>query len=256
VAKVITPQTKIIAFSLITNTIGDLRDGQAICALAKDKGIYTIVDAAQAIAHYPIDVKTMNCDFLFYSGHKIYGPTGIGILFAKTKHLEKLQPVYIGGGTSKTIALDGQYVGSPIPFIFEAGTPNIAGAIGLRAALEYVSKIGLKAIHAYETELKDYAISKLATLDNLEIYNKTIKGSIIIFNFKGIFSQDVGSYLNAKGIAVRSGDFCAKLLNNKPTAKVMVRAVFCFYNTKAEIDHLFASLENRKPEDLLDIFFE
>lgn len=252
VKKTITEKTKIVAICQASNTLGYLNDIKTITEIAHQKGAIVLVDAAQSITFMKIDVADLDCDFLYFSGHKLCGPTGIGVLYGKEKHLEKMTPFYEGGGMN--IIYDNKmnvtYKSSPSKF--EAGTPKIEGAIGLAAAIQYLQSIGLEEIHNYEIELKKYALQELKKLDNVEIYNEDSDSNLLIFNIKGVFPQDSASYFNKYGICVRGGNHCAKLVVGH-YVPLNLRCSFSFYNTKEEIDY-FVSIA-KGGSDFLDAYF-
>ncbi|MFV0498435.1 MAG: aminotransferase class V-fold PLP-dependent enzyme [Bacilli bacterium] len=243
----VTKKTKLIAIAHVTNTIADVRNIDEICSFANSNGIYTVVDGAQAIPHMIVNVKDINCDFYAFSAHKMYGPTGIGILYGKLHLLKEMSPYNQGGGMNSRFNKDCQVSYKNVPTFFEAGTQNIAGVLGIGAAIEYINNIGLNNIHNYEMKLKNYALSKLKTLDNIKVYNKKSEGAVVLFNVydgtEKIFPQDVSAYLNSFGIAVRAGDHCAKLLENVLEERVTCRASFSFYNTMEEIDYFIDVLK-------------
>ena len=244
VEKAITPKTKVISLAQITNVIGDIRPIQEISSIAHRKNIYVVVDAAQSIAHTKVDVQKLDIDFLAFSAHKIYGPTGVGVIYGKFNFLDKLIPRNYGGGMNATFTTDGYLELREIPVRLEAGTPNIAGVIGLGAAIEYVNNIGIDNIKEYEHMLKRYLVSKLKQLDFIEIYNEFNSGSIVAFNIKNVFSQDTAVYLDKYNICVRAGNHCAKILNNVFNVNNTCRISLSFYNTKEEIDKLIEVLKN------------
>lgn len=244
VEKAITPKTKVISLAQITNVIGDIRPIQEISSLAHKKNIYVVVDAAQSIAHTKVDVQKLDIDFLAFSAHKIYGPTGVGVIYGKFNLLDKLIPRNYGGGMNATFTTDGYLELREIPVRLEAGTPNIAGVIGLGAAIDYVNNIGIDNIKEYEHMLKRYLVSKLKQLDFIEIYNEFNSGSIVAFNIKNVFSQDTAVYLDKYNICVRAGNHCAKILNNVFNVNNTCRISLSFYNTKEEIDKLIEVLKN------------
>ena len=244
VEKAITPKTKVISLAQITNVIGDIRPIQEISSLAHKKNIYVVVDAAQSIAHTKVDVRELDIDFLAFSAHKIYGPTGVGVIYGKFNLLDKLIPRNYGGGMNATFTTDGYLELREIPVRLEAGTPNIAGVIGLGAAIDYVNNIGIDNIKEYEHMLKRYLVSKLKQLDFIEIYNEFNSGSIVAFNIKNVFSQDTAVYLDKYNICVRAGNHCAKILNNVFNVNNTCRISLSFYNTKEEIDKLIEVLKN------------
>ena len=244
VEKAITPKTKVISLAQITNVIGDIRPIQEISSIAHKKNIYVVVDAAQSIAHTKVDVQKLDIDFLAFSAHKIYGPTGVGVIYGKFNLLDKLIPRNYGGGMNATFTTNGYLELREIPVRLEAGTPNIAGVIGLGAAIDYVNNIGIDNIKEYEHMLKRYLVSKLKQLDFIEIYNEFNPGSIVAFNIKNVFSQDTAVYLDKYNICVRAGNHCAKILNNVFNVNNTCRISLSFYNTKEEIDKLIEVLKN------------
>lgn len=251
--KTISNKTKVVSIAHVSNVLGFVSDVKTLAAIAHNYGAYFVCDGAQSTPHMKIDVKDLDVDFFSFSGHKMLGPTGIGVLYGKYKHLESIDPLMTGGGMNTSFDMCGD-VGLQIPPLkFEAGTQNIAGVIGLAQAIKYLTKIGMDNIEEYEKELKKYAISKLEKLDNVIIYNKDSESGIITFNIKGVFAQDAGSYFNYKGICVRTGLHCAKLLVNYLQTDSTVRASLYFYNTKEEIDAFVDACKNGG--DFLDAFF-
>ena len=246
VRKSITPNTKVISLALISNVIGDLRDIKGIGELCKDNNIIFNVDGAQGIPHIKFDFKNSNVDFLSFSGHKMCGPTGVGILVGKYELLEKMKPLMYGGGMNNYFEEDNSYELKSIPTRFEAGTPAIAEVIGLGAAIKYLMSIGMDNIHKQEIELKKYFLEKVKDLDNIIVYNKNLDSGIVAFNINGVFAQDSSMYLNHYGIAVRAGNHCAKMLKDEMDIKNTVRVSMYFYNTYSEIDKLIEVLRNSK----------
>ncbi len=245
VTKAITNKTKVIALSHITNVIGDIRPIKEISKLAHQRGILVMVDGAQSVPHIKVDVEDLGIDFLGFSGHKMLGPTGIGVLYGKLELLEKMKPQNVGGGMNDIFTSLKQIDYKPLPHRLEAGTPNIAGAIGLGAAIDYLEMVGMDNISKHDQELKRYAVTKLSKLDNIEIYNANTGGSIIAFNVKGVFSQDTAIYLNKHNICVRAGSHCAKMLSDNINVNSTCRLSFYLYNTKEEIDRLVELLKNK-----------
>ncbi len=248
VIKSITPKTKVISIAHITNVIGDERPIKEITKYAHNKGILVVLDAAQSIPHKKVDVKDLDVDFMAFSGHKVCGPTGIGVLYGKYNLLDRLKPQNVGGGMNNDFESNMKYKYKNLPYKLEAGTPNIAGVIGLGSAINYINKIGIDNIEKYVLDLRQYAIEKMLKLKNIEIYNKNIKSSTIVFNVKGVFSQDTSTYLNKNGINVRAGNHCAKILKDEIGVTNTCRISFYFYNTKEEVDALIKVLEE---EDIL-----
>jgi len=253
VEKAITTKTKVISIANITNVLGYRCDMKSICALAHSKGILVVCDGAQSVPHTKIDVKDLGVDFLAFSGHKMLGPTGIGVLYGKKELLKETEPIVLGGGMNETFEVDGSYVLHPFPAKLEAGTLNLQGIFGLKAAIDYIESIGLDNIAKYESELRKYAIERMKKLPDIVIYNENAEASIISFNLKGVFAQDLATLLNSKGIAVRSGNHCAKILKNQINEIATVRASFYFYNTKEEVDAFVEAL--KKGGNFLDAYF-
>lgn len=251
VKRAISPRTKVISLAHITNVLGDERPIEEIGKLCKEKGIYLIVDGSQSIPHLPVDVKKLEIDFLAFSGHKMLGPTGVGVLYGRQDLLEKLVPTELGGGMNASFDSDGQVEYKSLPSRLEAGTPNIEGVLGLGAAIDYLLEIGLEKIRNYEISLKKYAIEKLEKIKNIEIYNKELENGMIAFNIEGVFSQDTAVYLNHYHICVRAGNHCAKILKEDLNIKNTCRISFYLYNTKEEIDKLVRVLE--KSEDIFKV---
>ena len=251
--KVINKHTKIVAIAQISNVLAYLVDIKEISKICHEHGALLMVDGAQSVPHIKIDVKDLDCDFLSFSGHKLCGPTGIGVLYGKYNLLKLTDPFMTGGGNNARFDMCGNVAFLQPPEKFEAGTLNIEGIYGLGAAIEYLENIGMENIEKYEKELRNYAISKLKTLQNLIIYNEFAEGSIITINVKDVFAQDEASYLNSKGICVRSGEHCAKILHDFLKTVATVRISFSFYNTKEEIDILYEALKNGG--DFLDAYF-
>ena len=244
VKKAITDRTKIISLAYITNVIGDERPIKEISKLAHENNILMVVDAAQGAPHKKIDVQDEDIDFMVFSGHKMYGPTGIGVLYGKFDLLDKVTPMNYGGGMNAMFTKDGYVELREIPTRLEGGTPNIEGVLGLGVAIEYLSDIGMDKINEYEKDLKKYLISELEKLDFIEIYNKNNTGNIVAFNIKDVFAQDTAVYLDKYNICVRAGNHCAKILDNVFHISNTVRISLSFYNNKEEIDLLINVLKN------------
>lgn len=240
----ITKKTKLVSVAHVTNTVGDVRDLKEIGDVLKDKGIYFVVDAAQSAGHRKIDVQDMNIDFLAFSGHKMLGPTGIGVLYGNEELLEKTKPLNYGGGMNNFFESSGEVEYKQLPTRLEAGTQNIEGVLGLKEAILYLNKIGLKNIEKHDKELKDYFLEKIKEVDNIEILNKEAEAGNILFNIKGVFPQDTAIYLDHYNICVRAGNHCAKLLKDELGIKNTTRISFYIYNTKQEIDKLVEILKN------------
>ena len=242
----ITPRTKIIALAQVTNVIGDVRPIKEICKLAHENNIFVVVDGAQSVPHMPVDVQDLDVDFLAFSGHKMLGPTGIGILYGKKELLENLEPVNLGGGMNESFDSPSEIYLKELPTRLEAGTPNIAGAIGLGAAIEYIKGIGMDKIREREFHLREYLIEKLVRIPHIDIINLEADSGIVAFNVDGVFSQDVAYYLNKYNICVRAGNHCAKLVKNATGVTNSLRVSLYFYNTESEIDELVELLSDKE----------
>lgn len=243
---VINNKTKVVSIAHITNVIGDVRDIKTISKVCHDNNILLVVDAAQSIAHEKIDVVDMDIDFMAFSGHKMYGPTGIGVLYGKFDLLKELKPRSYGGGMNAIFNKEGYVELKDLPDKLEAGTPNIEGVLGLSACINYINSIGINKINKYEHELRDYLVSKLSELDFIKIYNKDNYSIIVAFNINGVFSQDTAIYLDKYNICVRAGNHCAKILKNVFNIANTCRISLSFYNTREEIDLLINVLRNSK----------
>ncbi|MBI3036359.1 cysteine desulfurase [Candidatus Woesearchaeota archaeon] len=237
-------KTKIVAFTHVSNVLGTINPAKEIIAAAKEAGAITVLDAAQSVPHMPVDVKKLDCDFMAFSAHKMLGPTGIGVLYGKQELLEKMEPLLYGGDMISEVSFqDAKW--NELPWKFEAGTPNVAGAVGLTAAVDYLEGIGVENIHEHEKMLTKMAMEKLRQIDELTIYGPEAarRGGLVSFNINGIHPHDVSAMLDAEGIAVRGGHHCAmplaKLLGITGTA----RASFYLYNTQEEIEKLAEALE-------------
>ena len=242
--KSITENTKVISIAAVTNVVGDVRDIANISKIAHQHNIILVVDASQSVPHMKTDVIKDDIDFLTFSGHKMLGPTGVGVLYAKEEYLEKMKPTLYGGGMNQYFEETGEVEYKSIPTRFEAGTPPIAEVIGLGAAIDYLQSIGMDNINKYEQELKKYLVSKLEKNKKVILYNKSQNSGILAFNLEGIFSQDTAIYLDHYNICVRAGNHCAKILKNEINIKNTCRISLYFYNTKEEIDKLVEVLES------------
>lgn len=251
VKEAITPKTKVISIAHITNVVGDIRPMKEITKYAHERGILVVADAAQSIGHMKVDVQDLDVDFLAFSAHKMCGPTGIGVLYAKENLLTDTKPIIFGGGMNASFDTDGTRIYSEIPTLLEAGTPNISGVIGLGATISYLTKIGMEKIEQYEQELKQYLMKELKKIPEVIVYNEESESGIVAMNYNGIFSQDLAIYLNKYHICVRSGSHCAKILKNEIGIKNTTRISLSFYNTKEEIDQLVMALKN--PNIKIDI---
>ena len=243
--KVITPATKLISLAQITNVIGDIRPIKEICEFAHQNNIFVCVDGAQSVPHIKVDVQDLDCDFLAFSGHKMCGPTGIGVLYGKLELLQELKPQNLGGGMNESFDSVQEVYLKELPTRLEAGTPNIEGAIGLGAAAEYLTKITFEKISNHETTLRRYLVEELKKIEHINIVNEESDSGVVAFNVDGIFPQDVAVYLNKYGICLRAGNHCAKILKNEIGVKNTLRASIYIYNTKEEIDKLVDLLKDK-----------
>lgn len=247
----ITDKTKVISIAHITNVVGDVRNIHEISKIAHKNNIILVVDGAQSVPHMKTDVIKDDIDFLTFSAHKMLGPTGVGVLYAKEEYLEKMRPIEYGGGMNQYFEVTGEVEYKSIPTRFEAGTPPIAEVIGLGSAIDYLQKIGMDKIYEYEKELKRYLVSKLESNTKVILYNKSTDSGVLAFNLEGIFSQDTAIYLDHYNICVRAGNHCAKILKDEINIKNTCRISLYFYNTKEEIDKLVEVLE--KSDDLFKV---
>lgn len=245
VKRTITPKTKVIALAEITNVVGDVRPIKEITELAHQNNIFMVVDAAQSVPHKKCDVQDSDVDFLAFSAHKMCGPTGVGVLYGKIELLEALIPVNMGGGMNESFDNEDAIFLKELPMRLEAGTPNIAGVIGLGAAIDYLNTVGMDNIIYHEITLKQYLIEGLSKIPYIDIINGECDSGIVAFNVDGIFPQDVAIYLNKYNVCVRAGNHCAKILKKAVGVKNTVRVSLYFYNTKKEIDTLVELLSDR-----------
>jgi len=238
----ITDKTRILAVAHISNTLGTINPIKEIILKAHLKNVPVLVDGAQAVAHIKIDVQELGCDFYAFSGHKIYGPTGIGALYGKRKWLDQMPP-FMGGGEMIDRVTFAKTTYNQLPYKFEAGTPNYVGAIGLAAAIKYIQSQDSQTLVAYEHDLLTVATEKLKQIEGLRIYGEaTLKAGVICFNIEGIHPFDLGTLLDQLGIAVRTGRLCADPVMDHYGVENMVRASFAFYNTFDEINSFYKSL--------------
>ena len=246
VKRSVTPRTKVIAMAEITNVIGDIRPIKEITKFAHENDIFVVVDGAQSVPHLLTDVQKSDIDFLAFSGHKMLGPTGIGVLYGKKELLEHLEPINMGGGMNESFDTVDSVFLKGLPTRLEAGTPNIAGVIGLGEAIRYLNKIGMEKIHDREVHLRNYLIEKLLPINHIDIINLEADSGVVAFNVDGIFSQDVAYFLNKYNICVRAGSHCAKILKNATGVVNTLRISLYFYNTESEIDEFVELLKNKQ----------
>lgn len=242
--EIINAKTKLIALSHVSNVLGVINPVQAMISLARENHIPVLIDGAQAVAHFPVDVQALDCDFYVFSSHKLYGPTGVGVLYAKTRWLEKMIPYQTGGNAILRVTFEKTEFKS-WPHCFEAGTPNIAGVIGLAAAIHYVQGIGFSTITTHEKKLLAYATHTLLQIDGIKIYGTTPnKAGVISFALKNVHAHDIATILDQDHICVRAGHHCAMPLMDYLKVSALTRVSLGIYNTTADIDALVHGLEN------------
>jgi cysteine desulfurase/selenocysteine lyase len=239
---VLSDQTKVVALTYVSNVMGYITPVKPIIDLAHEKGAVVILDAAQAAPHLAIDVTALNVDFLAFSGHKICGPTGIGVLYGKRHLLNQMSPIEFGGDMNVTVdKFDATW--KEAPYRFEAGTPIIAGAIGLARAIEYISEIGFDSIHEHVSKLHDYALAKLKAVEGIEIYNETAETGIIAFNVLGVHPHDAASIFDQNKVCIRAGHHCAQLITKWLKQIATLRATFYIYNDEKDADLFVESVK-------------
>jgi len=240
--KLLSPRTRIVSVVHLSNALGTLNPVGEVVRMAHARGVPVLLDGAQAAAHFKVDVRDLDCDFYAFSGHKLYGPTGIGVLYGKAALLEAMPPFQAGGDMISSVTFE-KTLYNRLPFKFEAGTPNIAGAIGLGAALDYVEAVGLDAIAAHEKDLLDYATGALSKIPGLRILGTAReKAGVLSFVIEGVHPHDVGTILDQEGIAIRAGHHCTQPLMERLGVPATARASLGLYNTREEIDALAAGI--------------
>ncbi|MBS0055315.1 cysteine desulfurase SufS [Yersinia sp. Marseille-Q3913] len=235
--------TRLLAITQVSNVLGTVNPIQEIVVQAKAAGLVVLVDGAQAVMHQAVDVQALDCDFYLFSGHKLYGPSGIGILYGKSALLQQMPPWEGGGSMIKTVSLTQGTTFADAPWRFEAGSPNTAGIMGLGAAISYVNDLGLAQIQQYEQSLMQYALEQLSQISSLTLYGPTARAGVIAFNLGSHHAYDVGSFLDQYGIAIRTGHHCAMPLMAYYKVPSMCRASLALYNTREEVDRLVAGLQ-------------
>jgi cysteine desulfurase/selenocysteine lyase len=236
------PKTRMVAIAHVSNALGTVLPVEKFVAAAREHGIATLVDGAQAVPHQRVDVRSLGCDFYAFSGHKLYGPTGIGVLYGREEVLDEMPPWQGGGDMILTVSFE-RTTYNHLPYKFEAGTPNIAGAVALGTAIDYVEGVGLDRIAAYEAGLLDYATERLSAVPGLTIVGTAPeKASLVSFVIDGVHPHDLGTILDAEGVAIRTGHHCAMPVMDFFEVPATARASFAFYNTRAEIDALVTAL--------------
>ena len=236
--KLLSPRTKLVSIVHLSNSLGTINPIERIVEMAHARGVPVLVDGAQSTPHMEIDVQKLGCDFFVFSGHKLFGPTGIGVLYGKGELLESMPPYQGGGDMIKSVTFEKTLYNS-LPYKFEAGTPNIAGAIGLGTAIDYVTGLGLASISAYEAELLEYGTQRLSAIEGLRLIGTAReKASILSFVYDGAHPHDIGTILDSEGVAIRTGHHCTQPLMQRYGVAATARASLAFYNTKSDIDTL------------------
>ena len=246
--RLLTPRTRLVAITHMSNVLGTITPIAQIVERAHKQGALVFVDAAQSAPHLPLDVQQLGCDALAFSAHKMLGPTGVGVLYAREELLESMEPFLGGGEMIRDVQLTSA-TWNEIPWKFEAGTPNIADVIAFSQALAYLEQVGMAAIRAHEQDLTAYALKRLSVIEGLTLYGPSAlmeRGSAVSFNLEGLHPHDVGTVLDAEGIAVRAGHHCAKPLMRRLGVAATVRASFYLYNTREEVDRLVDALHTVK----------
>jgi len=243
VEKELASQPSIFSFTHVSNVLGTVNDAKALCGKARKAGALSCVDAAQSVPHMKVDVKEMGCDFLAFSAHKMLGPTGVGVLYMKRELQQKFEPVFGGGDMIKSVSFKGAEWNEP-PHKFEAGTQNVAGAVGLSAAVDYLQKIGMKNIEEHERALAKYCVDALSSVKGIRVHGpKKERAGLVSFNIGKIHAHDVGEFANADGIAIRAGHHCAMPLMKVLGEAATCRASFYVYNKEEEIDRLATAMK-------------
>lgn len=247
VQETITDRTKIVAIAHVSNVLGTINDIKTIAQIAHEHGAIIAVDGAQSVPHMKVDVQDLDVDFYSFSGHKMLGPTGIGVLYGRRALLKDMEPIEFGGDMIDFVGLH-ESTWTDLPTKFEAGTPLIAQAIGLKAAIEYLERIGFDTIHEHEAEITAYAYDRMSEIDGIEIYgpDKDKRAGIITFNLKDVHPHDVATALDTEGVAVRAGHHCAQPLMKWLNVSSTARASFYIYNTKEDVDQLIEGLKQTK----------
>jgi cysteine desulfurase/selenocysteine lyase len=241
--KLLTPRTKMVAVSHVSNALGTINPIKQMIATAHAKGIPVLIDGAQAVPHMKVDVQDLECDFYTFSSHKVFGPTGVGVLYGRRRLLEAMPPYQGGGDMIKSVTFE-KTTYNDLPYKFEAGTPNIAGGLGLGAAIDYVKQLDLKSIGEYEHELLTYATEKLSRIPGLRLIGTAKeKAAVLSFIMEGIHPHDIGTILDTEGIAIRTGHHCAQPVMQRFGVSATARASFAFYNTKEEVDALVKAID-------------
>lgn len=242
----VTDKTKLVAMTHVSNVLGTINPIKEVAAIAHKHGAVMVVDGAQSVPHMPVDVQDLGCDFLAFSGHKMLGPTGVGVLYGTRKVLEEMEPVHFGGEMIETVGLY-ESTWKEIPYKFEGGTPIIAGAVGLAAAIDYLQQYGMAQVHELDAKLASYAMDRLSAIDDVTIYGpRKERGGLVTFNLGSVHPHDVATVLDAEGVAIRAGHHCAQPLMHWLQVGATARASFYIYNTEADVDALASALVKTK----------
>ena len=240
--ELLSERTRLVALVHLSNALGTINPVKRLIALAHSRGVPVLIDGAQSVPHLPVDVQDLDCDFLGFSGHKLFGPTGVGVLYGKEALLDRMPPYQGGGDMISSVTLEGS-TWAPLPAKFEAGTPMIAQVMGLGAALDYVTKVGLEGISEWEHQLLTYATERVSSIDGLRIIGTAAqKASVLGFTLEGVHPHDIGAVLDDNGVAIRAGHHCAQPVMRHFGVPATARASFAFYNTEEEADTLANSL--------------
>jgi cysteine desulfurase / selenocysteine lyase len=245
-ARLLGPRTKLVAMTQVSNALGTVTPIKDIIGLAHQRDIPVLIDGAQAVPHQPVDVRDLDCDFYVFSGHKAYGPTGIGVLYGKEQWLERMPPFQGGGDMIKSVTFE-KTIYNELPYKFEAGTPHIAGAIGLAAGLEYIAGLGLEQIRDYEHELLAYGTELLSAISGVRLIGTARhKAAVLSFVLDGVHAHDLGTILDQQGVAIRAGHHCAMPVMQRFGVPATARASIAFYNTRGELETLAAAIEQAR----------
>ncbi|WAH35820.1 cysteine desulfurase [Alicyclobacillus dauci] len=248
VESAVTDSTKIVAIAQVSNVLGTINPVKEIAEIAHRHGAIIVVDGAQSVPHMPVDVQDLDCDFLAFSGHKMCGPTGVGVLYGKKRLLDEMEPTYFGGEMIDVVELH-ESTWKETPWKFEGGTPIIAGAVGLGAAVDYLTDIGMENIAEHDMNLANYAMERLTEIDGVDVYGPPVgekRGGLVTFNLRGVHPHDVATVLDSAGVAVRAGHHCAQPLMRILEVGATARASFYLYNTEDDIDALVRALQQAK----------
>lgn len=254
VSKAMHKRVRIVSMAHVSNVIGYVNDIKRIAEVVHQWDALLVVDGAQSIGHMKVDVKALDVDFYAFSAHKMMGPSGVGVLYGKTELLEIMEPLSYGGGSNARFNVCGDVTLKDVPYRFESGTPNIEGVLGFGAAIDYLLGVGFDQIHHHEVMLLEHLVKAMRSMEHIEIYNQSANTGILTFNVKGIFAQDVASYLNHFGICVRSGNHCSKLVSGVIKQESTLRLSLYLYNTVEEIDRFLEVIGDITLEKTIDVY--